>query len=509
MSVTTGGIEIGGRPTTVDDVVAIARGAPASLADEAVARIDSSRAVVDALVDGEELIYGLNTGLGHLRDQRMPAETLALYQAGIVVSHDSAFGAPLPTEIVRAAMAVRLAGLALGGSGASLAVARQLVGMLERGVHPVVPAIGSVGASDLMHMAAIAQVAIGRGRAEVGGRVYEGADALARAGLEPLTLRPKDGLAFISANGVSVGWAALLADRAAHLADVADLVVALSLEATEGNLSIVEPAAAAAKPVPGQARSAAHVRALLAESARCDGKPRSVQDPLSFRVAPQVHGAYREFVGFLRGAVEIELAAMDDNPLVVTAEHRMVSNGNFHPIALALAVDALRPAIAHVGQLSDRRMNHLWTVLLERVDLTNPATMLAASGESGPLLRYAAAVRAAELREIAGPATLDISPLDLGVEDHSTNAVSATHRTHQALERLLDVLATEAIMSWQVLATESATAASGLGTRAAIEAFEHQLPPGPIRASSQRFHAAAREALAGPALAAAEAAIAP
>src|SRR4029453_588696 len=153
-----------------------------------------------------------------------------------------------------------------------------------------------------------------------------------------------------------------------------------------------------------------------------------------------------------------------------------------------LAVDALRPAIAHVGQLSDRRMNHLWTVLLGRIDLTSPAAVLAASNESGPLLRYAAAARAAELREIAGPATLDISPLDLGVEDHSTNAVSAAHRTHQALERLLDVLATEAIMSWQIPDTEAATAASGLGTRAAVDAFEHELPRGPVRASSQRFH---------------------
>src|SRR5262245_27233138 len=200
-----------------------------------------TRSVVDELVDGEELIYGLNTGLGHLRNERMPAETLGLYQEAIVVLHAGGFGDPLPTRLVRAAMAVRLAGLALGGAGASPAAARQLASMLERGVHPVVPAIGSVGASDLMHLAAIAEVAIGRGRAEVGGEILERAEALAKAGLQPLTLEPKDGLALISANGMSVGWAALLVDRATQLADVADLVVALSLEATDGNLSIVEP----------------------------------------------------------------------------------------------------------------------------------------------------------------------------------------------------------------------------------------------------------------------------
>ena len=168
-------VEIGGRPTTVDDIVRIARGAPAVLADEAVARMEASRAVVDELVDGEALIYGLNTGLGHMRDQRMPAETLGLYQEAMVASHDGAFGDPLPTEVVRAAMAVRLAGLALGGAGASPGVARQLAAMLEHGVHPVVPAIGSVGASDLMHMAAIAKVAIGRGTAEVDGEILDGA----------------------------------------------------------------------------------------------------------------------------------------------------------------------------------------------------------------------------------------------------------------------------------------------------------------------------------------------
>ena len=508
MTIVAAAIEIGRRPTTVADIVAIADGAPAVLTDEAIARMEASRAVVDELADGEALIYGLNTGLGHMRDQRMPAETLAVYQQAIVASHAGGFGPDLSTRVVRAAMAVRIAGLALGGAGASPEAARQLVAMLERGIHPIVPSIGSVGASDLMHMAAIAQVAIGRGRAEVDGEVVEGAEALARSGLSPLALRPKDGLALISANGASVGWSALLFDRASRLASVADLVVALSLEAMEGNPSIVEPAAAEAKPVPGQAVAAARIRALLSGSARCTGAPKSVQDPLSFRVAPQVHGAYREFVELLRGATETELAAMDDNPLVVVDERRMVSNGNFHPIALALSVDALRPATAHVGQLSDRRMNHLWPVVLDRATIMDPSAALnVAEQGGGPLLRYAASTRAAELREMAGPATLDIGPLDLGVEDHATNAVSAAHRTDQALERLLDVLTIEAIMAAQIIVASSGVESAGRGTRAAIEALEAAVPPGPTRAVSQRHHAAVREALLGPVLDAADVAI--
>ena len=506
MTLTAARVEIGGGPTTVDDIVRIAGGASVVLAREAVDRIRASREVVDELVGGDELIYGLNTGLGHMRDVRMSPETLGAYQEAIVVGHDGAFGEPLPTRIVRAAMTVRLVGIAQGGSGASPAVADMLVAMLDRGVHPIVPAIGSVGASDLMHMAAIANVAIGHGRADVRGDVLPGREALARAGLEPLALKPKDGLAFVSANGVSVGWSALVAARAEAVAKLSDLVVALTLEATESNLSIVDPLAAAAKPVAGQIESARQIGLFLTGSARCSGPQNSVQDPLSFRVAPQVHGAFREFVRFLHGAVETELAAMDDNPLVITAERRMVSNGNFHPIAMALAVDALRPPMAHVGQLSDRRMNHLWPTLLERIDITSPEAMLAAADNGGPLLRYAAATRAAELRETAGPATLDIAPLDLGVEDHATNAVSAARRSDEALDRLEDVLAVELILAWQVLATGSTSLATGLGTAAALEALEEIAPRGPIRTAADRFHATVRASLHEPVLAAAVAA---
>jgi histidine ammonia-lyase len=506
VTLTAAPVEIGGRPTTVDDIVRLADGASPALTPDAVERIKASRSVVDELVGGDELIYGLNTGLGHMRDVRMPVETLGAYQEAIVVGHDGAFGEPLPTRVVRAAMAARLAGIAMGGSGASPAVAEILAAMLDRGVHPIVPAIGSVGAADLMHMAAIAKVATGHGRAEMSGEIVPGRVALARAGLEPLALQPKDGLAFISANGVSIGWAALVARRAEAVADLADLVVALTLEASESNLSIVDKAAAAAKPVQGQAESARQIRTFLTGSIRCTGPQRSVQDPLSFRVAPQVHGAYREFARFVRAAVETELESMDDNPLVVTAERRMISNGNFHPIAMALAVDALRPAIAHVGQLSDRRMNHLWPTLIERIDMTSPEAMLAATELGGPLLRYAAATRAAELREMAGPVTLDIAPLDLGVEDHSTNAVSAARRSDEALDRLEDVLTVELILAWQVLVTGSVSLATGLGTKAAVAALEEIAPAGPLRAASDRFHATVRASLHDPILAAAVAA---
>ncbi len=187
-------VRIAAADLPLGDLLRIAHGARVELAPDAVDRIRASRAVVDALVDGPTLIYGLNTGLGHLRDVQVPRETLRRYQELIVIGHEGAIGDPLPTEVVRAAIAVRLNGIARGGSGASLPVAEGLAALLNHRVHPIVATTGSVGASDLMHMAAIAQVLIGRGRAEVGGEVLPGAAALARVGLEPIVLEPKDGL---------------------------------------------------------------------------------------------------------------------------------------------------------------------------------------------------------------------------------------------------------------------------------------------------------------------------
>ena len=242
----------------------------------------------------------------------------------------------------------------------SPAIAETYVAMLNAGVHPIVPEIGSVGASDLMHMAAIALVAIGEGEAEFEGESMAGGEALRRAGIDPIRLAPKDGLTIISANGVSIGHAALVVDRAARLADAADLVVAMSLEATQANLRSLEPVVAAAKPVHGQAVVASRINALLdgsrAVHRRCAvGPGRSLVSGGTAGL-----GAFREVIGFAARAVDGELAAMDDNPLVSIGEDRMISNGNFHPMLMALAIDAVRPALAHVGQLSDRRTGQLW-----------------------------------------------------------------------------------------------------------------------------------------------------
>jgi histidine ammonia-lyase len=487
----------------VTDVVRIANGARVVLEPDAVARIRASRAVVDALVDGPDLVYGLNTGLGHQRDVRVPREALRRYQDMVALS-TRARSAPLPTAVVRAAMAVRLAGIARGGSGVSLPVAEGLAALLNAGVHPV-PTVGSVGAADLMHMSAIAQVLLGHGRAEHRGETLAGGEALRRAGLEPVVLEPKDGLTLISANGVSVGQAVLVVEHAQRLARVADLVLATSLEVLAGNPSIVDPVVLAAKPVPGQAAAGASIRGFLGDSELfTPGVPRSVQDPLSFRVGPQVHGAYREFVAILESAVSVELRAMDDNPLVDLGTGRMLSNGNFHPMAMALALDALRPAIAHVGLLSDRRMNHLWAAMADL--FLDEATVSDTIERGDALLRYTAAARTSELRLAAEPATLDVGALDLAVEDHATNAPLAARRTAEALGLLEEVRAIELLMAVFIARHRPTGHRVPAPIAAALGALNRVRAPLGSRPPAAVLHAAVTAALCGEVLDAAEAA---
>ena len=458
-------------PLSIEELLAVAAGARIELGDDARATIAASRAVIDRMLEGDRPVYGLNTGVGHMKDSVLPLEGLRSGQVMILMTHAGGTGPPLAAERVRGAMAARLNGLARGGSGASPRVADLLVEMLNAGVHPVVPSRGSVGAGDLGQMASIGQVMIGHGRAEVGGDVMTGADALEHAGIEPLSVEPKDGLTIVSSNAVSIADAAIAVDRAERAVARADVVAALSLEATSGNPSIVQPAVGAAKPFPGQIDSCAAVAAALAGSfLLAPGAPRSVQDPLSFRVIPQVHGAFRDAIAAARHAVEIELNGRGDNPLVSIEDGTMVHNGNFHPLVMAIAFDQLRIAMTHVGQISERRMSHLWDLFFERLagggippPGWTPPEMI------GLQLRYPAAASFSALRHVAAPATLDAPPLDIGVEDHATSAPLTVRVTSDALALLEEILSIEVLMANDLLASAqgppgAATLALGAGT---------------------------------------------
>ena len=458
-------------PLAIEDLLAVVDGAQVELDDGARAKIAAGRAVVDRALTAGEAVYGLTTQVGHGKDTRLTEEEIRGEQQFLVMSHSGGIGPPLPAAIVRAALAVRLNGIARGGSGAGVAVAEILAAMLNAGVHPVVPETASVGAGDLPQMAGLAQVAIGMGRAEYRGEVLSGGEALRRAGIAPLVLGGKDGLALISANGVSVGQAALVVARAARVAEAADVAAALSMEATGANTSVLDPAVGRAKPIPGQVAAADHLRVLLAGSPLLGpGGARSVQDALSFRVVPQVHGALREYVTSARSAVTAELNAAADNPLVSVPGQALISNGNFHPMVLAIACDALRIALAQVGQLSERRMSHLWDAFFRQLTSGLPPTVA-----YGLQLRYPAAALFPELKQLAAPATLDTPPLDLGVEDHGTGAPLSVRKTDAALGLLEDLLAIELVLARDLLAAAPARPVLGAGTGAALRTVEQAI----------------------------------
>lgn len=495
-------VEVDTSPVPLEALGRIARGAPVSLTAAARERIAAGRRVVDGVLASGRAVYGLTTGVGHARDVRVPDDELVGQQYMIVMTHSGGIGPHLPTAVVRAAMAVRLIGLTRGGSGASPAVADSLAGLLNAGVHPLLPRTSSVGAADIGAMALIAQVAVGAGRAEHRGEVVDGAEALSRAGLAPLVLQAKDGLALVSANGVSVGHGALVVERAGVLADAADVVAALSMEAVRGNPSVALPVVAAGKPFPGLAESCRRIRAALEGSYLMDtGTPASVQDPLSFRVAPQVHGAFRDTTAFVRGTVETELNAQADNPLVSPSDGTLVSNGNFHPVLLAVAFDALRVAVAHVGQLADRRLGHLWQAFFDRLsgaDGSGPPHGGPPPDAPGMHLRYAAAAACAELRQLAGPASLDVGVLDQGVEDHSTAAPLTVRRADEALDLLADVLAVELLLASDLVGMQPRRPALGRGTGALYESARDAVA-GLEDRSTDLVHRAVRDVLEPPA----------
>jgi histidine ammonia-lyase len=450
-------------PLAIEDLLAVVDGARVELDGGTRGRIAAGRAVVDRALAGGVAVYGLTTQVGHGKDTRLTEEEIQGEQRFLVMSHSGGIGPPLPAAIVRAALAVRLNGIARGGSGASVAAAEMLAAMLNAGVHPVVPETASVGAADIGQMAGMAQVAIGMGRAEYRGEVVPGGEALRRAGITPLVLGGKDGLALISANGVSVGQAALVAARAAAVAEAADVAAALSMEATGANVSILQPAVGRAKPIPGQIAAADHLRALLAGSPLLEpGGARSVQDALSFRVVPQVHGALREYVTAARSAVTAELNAAADNPLVSVPDQDLISNGNFQPVVLAIAHDALRIALAQAGQLSERRMSHLWDAFFRQTAGGPPPAV-----PYGLQLRYPAAARFGELKQLAAP--------DLGVEDHGTGAPLSVRKADAALGLLEDLLAVELLLARDVLAAAPDRPGLGAGTGAALDTVERAI----------------------------------
>jgi histidine ammonia-lyase len=447
-------VVIDGNALTLAALESVARaGAPVTLAEEARAAVARSRRVVDDAVERGAVVYGVTTGFGNFAEVVIPRERLRELQLNLVRSHAAGVGEPLGRVETRSLMLLRANVLAKGMSGVRPETLELLIAMLNAAVHPLVPAQGSVGASgDLAPLAHLALALVGEGRclAEDGG-TRAAQDALAAAGLQPVTLEAKEGLALINGTQMMTALAALALAESQRLAQTADVVGALTLDALKGTDVAFDPRIHAARPHPGQAASARNLRRLLAgsairESHRDCGK---VQDAYSLRCIPQVHGAVRDALRYVAATVEVEINAATDNPMVFADTGELLSGGNFHGEPVAIAADVLAIAAAELGSISERRTERLVNPTLS--DL--PAFLTEEGGvQSGLMIaQVAAAALASENKCLAHPASVDSIPTSANKEDHVSMGAIAARKAAAAVANTRRILAVEAIAACQAL----------------------------------------------------------
>jgi histidine ammonia-lyase len=445
---------LNGDDLTIDDVwsVAVDR-IPASLSDEGRTRMAAARELVDraASETSGEHTYGINTGFGRFVSKAIPPELSQELQLRLLRSHACGVGDPYSDEVVRAAMVLRANALAKGFSGARIETVELLLDCLNKGVLPVVPSRGSVGASgDLAPLAHLALPLVGEGSAWYEDEVLSGADALGRAGLEPVRLQAKEGLSLVNGTQFMSAVGALGLVRARRIAKTADIACALSVEALQGSSVSFMPEIHALRPLAGQNASAANVLRLLEGSAInaahrwCD----KVQDAYSLRCAPQVHGASRDLLAYVEQTVAVEVNAATDNPLVLVDRGELVSNGNFHGQPVALALDSMALAVAEFASISERRVERLVNPSLSD---GLPAFLTHDGGlNSGFMIpQYVAAALVSENKVLCHPASVDSIPTSAGQEDHVSMGNAAGLKCWTVLANVERALAIELLAAAQ------------------------------------------------------------
>jgi histidine ammonia-lyase len=473
-------ISLTGHSLTLEDVERVARGQDreAVLADEAKERITRSRRYVEELLEQNERIYGVTTGFGRLSEVFIQPRRRKDLQLNLIRSHASGLGAHLSAREVRTLMLLRANSLARGDSGCRVEVVQRLLDFLRVGIHPVVPEVGSVGASgDLAPLAHIALAVLGEGEVELNDEVIPSRDALRRAGFEPIELLAKEGLALINGTQATTGLgvlALLAAERAVETAEVAG---ATSLEGLRGTPEPFRAEVQEARPHPGQAASAERLRALLADSAIRESHryndPR-VHDAYSLRCMPQVHGAARSALGYVRQVLEIEVNSTTDNPLIFPDAGVVLSAGNFHAQVVAQALDFLAIALADMASISERRIERLLNPDLSEL----PAFLARDPGiESGFMIAQVAAVDLlGEMKVLAHPASVDSVPTSGNKEDHVSMGMAAARKARRAVECLEYVLAIELLCGAQALEFQKPLE-PGRGVKVAYDRIRQHIAP--------------------------------
>lgn len=477
---------ISGTELKIDDVVAVANGRSVALDPAALPAIERSRTAVRQMLERGEIAYGITTGFGRFKDKIISPDQVKELQTNLVRSHAVGVGPNLSQDVVRGMLLVRANTLALGYSGVRPAVIELLLEMLNRRVHPRIPAQGSLGASgDLAPLAHLTLCLIGEGEAEFEGEWLNGRLALERAGLTPLQLEAKEGLALLNGTTQMVATGALAVRRAINLSLTADAAACLSLEALNGTDRAYDSRVHAVRPHPRQIECAAFLRALLQGSQFVrPHDPLNVQDPYTLRCVPQVHGAIRDSIAYGQWVIDIELNSVNDNPIIFVDETSgttdVISAGNFHGEPIAIAMDYLALAMTELGNMSERRIARL--VDADSNGAILPMFLTEHGGlESGFMMaQYTAAALASENKVLAHPASADTIPSSANTEDHVSMGAIAVRHLQQIIDHVETIVGIELLCAAQgvdfrrkVLGTE---ARQGVGTAVAYDLIRAQIP---------------------------------
>ncbi|MQY03241.1 Histidine ammonia-lyase [Actinomadura sp. RB68] len=507
-------IAVGPEALTFDQVVAVARhGTRVALSDEAVAAMTASRAHIEELAERPTPVYGVSTGFGALATRHIAPELRAQLQLNIVRSHAAGSGPEVEREVVRALMLLRLRTLATGRTGVQPVTARTLAALLNAGITPIVHEHGSLGCSgDLAPLAHVALALIGEGPVrDATGELRDAADALAEAGIEPVTLRAKEGLALLNGTDGMLGMLVLAMHDLRGLLKHADLAAAMSVEALLGTDRVFAADLQDLRPHPGQAASAANLRALLAGSAVMESHRgpdcTRVQDAYSLRCAPQVHGAARDTLAHAELVAARELASAVDNP-VVLPDGRVESNGNFHGAPVAYVLDFLAIPAADVASMSERRTDRM----LDKARSAGLPPFLADDPgvDSGLMIaQYTQAAIVSDLKRRAAPASADSIPSSAMQEDHVSMGWNAARKLRRSVEGLAQVVAVELVTAARALDLRTPLN-PGPATGAVVAALRERVPgPGPDRFLAPEIEAATELVRDGSLLTAAEAVTGP
>ena len=444
-------IAIDGDSLTISDLLNVTRfGKKVKISEDGEKKIKFARAIIEKKLEKNDIIYGVSTGFGKLANKIISPSERETLQKNLIKSHSIGFGPCLPDEIVLGAMVIELNSFCRGGSGIRIETSEMLEKLINARVIPLVPSIGSLGASgDLSPLAFIARILIGEGKAKFDNEILESSEILSKLNLSPIELNAKEGISLINGTHVLTSFAAHTVHDSLNALKNSIITVGLTLEAFEGNTNAFSPFIMDLRPHNGQMKIAKTILEILKESSLLSNEPKRIQDPYSIRCSPQVHGAILDAIIHCKKLVEIEINSVTDNPLINLQTSEVISGGNFHGEPISLAMDYLSIALTELGNISERRVN----LLLDPSQSELPAFLTKKPGLNSGLMmiQYASAAISAENKILSSPASIDNISVSANQEDHVSMGLTASKKAYQITKHIVDILGIEIYTACQAL----------------------------------------------------------